>query len=468
MSLSYLRVGSCYLREGEKRLDANYYNLALWARWALERSRWPRQPLEALASFTYLGRFKRRYVSPSEGGVPFLGSREVFFWPLKAEKYLHPNAVEPGLFPGECDILIACSGSVGYSVLAGRSLAKVAVSQHVLRVHAQQVEPGYLYLFLRTQYGFSYLQGAQYGAVIKEIDPSVIGTMPVPLLAKVLRRRFHRIALSALAKREKGQALLEEARGRLYQRLGLPSPEQVKPSYLSSSHGVRSFSVGHSDLEGRLDASYHVPEARSLLKALAGGKYELVPLADLASIHIPPRFKRHYVAPEIGVPFIRPSDLATVRVLEPRYIARWTPELDSARLQLGEVVISRSGSIGEVGLITQAWDGWAGSDDLARVAAKEGLSDPGYLYIFLTSPYGQIQIQRQIYGGVIDHLEVEHLAQIRVPRAPLDVQQEIGDLVWKAFALRDEANALEEAAVRQLEEVIRKGPRPHLVLGQAE
>uniref|UniRef100_A0A7C5VIT3 Type I restriction modification DNA specificity domain-containing protein n=1 Tax=Thermus caliditerrae TaxID=1330700 RepID=A0A7C5VIT3_9DEIN len=183
---------------------------------------------------------------------------------------------------------------------------------------------------------------------------------------------------------------------------------------------------------------------------------------------MPPRFKRHYVAPEIGVPFIRPSDLATVRVLEPRYIARWTPELDSARLQLGEVVISRSGSIGEVGLITQAWDGWAGSDDLARVAAKEGLSDPGYLYIFLTSPYGQIQIQRQIYGGVIDHLEVEHLAQIRVPRAPLDVQQEIGDLVWKAFALRDEANALEEAAVRQLEEVIRKGPGPHLVLGQAE
>lgn len=69
---------------------------------------------------------------------------------------------------------------------------------------------------------------------------------------------------------------------------------------------------------------------------------------------------------------------------------------------------------------------------------------------------------------MIDHLEVEHLAQIRVPRAPLDVQQEIGDLVWKAFALRDEANALEEAAVRQLEEVIRKGPGPHLVLGQAE
>ncbi|KLR72105.1 hypothetical protein ABH20_18185, partial [Geobacillus sp. T6] len=138
---------------------------------------------------------------------------------LKAEKYLHPKAVEPGLFPGECDILIARSGSVGYSVLAGRSLAKVAVSEHILRVHAQQIEPGYLYLFLRTQYGFSYLQGAQYGAVIKEIDPSVIGTMPVPLLAKVLRRRFHRIALSALAKREKGQALLEEARGRLYQRL---------------------------------------------------------------------------------------------------------------------------------------------------------------------------------------------------------------------------------------------------------
>lgn len=102
--MNYLTFGSFYLHQGEKRLDGLYYNLALRIQWDLERSGWRLIPLSDLANFTYIGRFKRHYVERNKG-VPFLGSREIFFWPPKAEKFLHPNSVEDNLFIHEKDIL---------------------------------------------------------------------------------------------------------------------------------------------------------------------------------------------------------------------------------------------------------------------------------------------------------------------------------------------------------------------------
>lgn len=462
MSLNFLRVGSVYLREGEKRLDASYYALTLQVRWKLERSSWPLKPLGKIASFVYIGRFKRDYVPKSPDAVPFAGSREIFFWPLKLDKWLHPDSVWDELFSAPGDILTSCSGSVGHSLLAGPSFKGVAVSQHVLRIRANEIKGGYLYAFLRSRYGFDFMQGAQYGAVIKEIDPAVLDHMPVPILPEIVQERIHNKMLRALSLRERGSCLLKKAERLLYKLLGLPDPDTLKPGYLPNPPGTKvpTFSVKRSELEGRLDGSYHLPEVKSLLRVLKAGKYPLAHLKDLtAYIHIPPRFKRHYVDPAKGVPFVRPSDLATVRILERRYIAKWTPELPQALLKRHEVLVSRSGSIGDIGFVAQAWDGWAGSDDLARIAAKKRSSHPGYLYAFLSSVYGQGQIKREIYGGVIDHLEVEHLAKVLIPQAPLEIQKTIGEAVVRAFNLRDKANSLEEEAISELEELIARGPR---------
>lgn len=464
MSLNFLRVGSVYLRKGQKRLDAGYYNLALRVRWEVEQSKWTLKTLASVASFTYIGRFKRDYVKKSPDAVPFAGSREIFFWPLKLDKFLRSSSVWSELFPHPGDILISCSGSVGYSILAGISFKNVAVSQHVLRIRTrneEEVFQGYLYAFLRSRYGFDFMQGAQYGAVVKEIDPAVLGEMPVPILPIRVQEHIHTKMLRALSLRERGSCLLKKAQRLLYGLLGLPDPDTLKPGYLPNPPGTKvpTFSVKRSELEERLDGSYHLPEVESLLRVLKAGKYPLAHLKDLtAYIHIPPRFKRHYVDPAKGVPFVRPSDLATVRILERRYIAKWTPELDQLRLHQGEVLISTDGAIGDMGYVTQSWDGWAGSNNIGRIKAS-GEAHPGYLYAFLVSPYGQLQFKREIYGGVIDHLEEEHLAKVLIPKAPLEIQETIGKAVLQAFDLREKANSLEEEAISELEELIARGPR---------
>lgn len=460
MSLNFLRIGSVYLREGEKRLDASYYALAVRARWELEKTRWPLRPLGEVAHIFYPGRFKRPY-APKGKGVPFVGSREMFFWPLQPRDFLYGTLGDwRNLMVKRGWVLVSRSGTVGQVLLVSRDFTNVAVTEDAVRLESKN--SGYIYAFLRSRYGRDLLQGYQFGAVIKHLEPEQIGSFLVPILPEKLQERIHAKMLRALTLRERGSCLLKKAQRLLYGLLGLPDPDTLKPGYLPNPPGTKvpTFSVKRSELEERLDGSYHLPEVKSLLRVLKAGKYPLAHLKDLtAYIHIPPRFKRHYVDPAKGVPFVRPSDLATVRILERRYIAKWTPELPQALLKRHEVLVSRSGSIGDIGFVAQAWDGWAGSDDLARIAAKKRSSHPGYLYAFLSSVYGQGQIKREIYGGVIDHLEVEHLAKVLIPQAPLEIQKTIGEAVVRAFNLRDKANSLEEEAISELEELIARGPR---------
>lgn len=460
MSLPYLTVGSTFLREGERRLDANYYNLALKARWELECSKWPLKPLGTMSSLFYPGRFKRPYVEKGNG-VPFVGSREMFFWPLSPKDFLQGKPedwdelmVDPGW------ILVSRSGTVGQVLWVDRTYKEVAVTEHAIRIKPNKEtvsEFGFLYAFLRTRYGESLMLGSEFGAVVKEIEPEQIVTFPVPLLPLRFRKRIHAKMLRARTLRERGAYLLKKADRLLYDLLALPNPKSLSLDYLPNVNDtkVKAYVVKRCELEGRLDGSYHDPEVEGVLRALRRSRYTLVRLGSLAEyINIPPRFKRHYVDSKVGVPFVRPSDLATVRVLEKRYIAIWTPELDQLLMHKGEVLVSTDGSIGDLAFVTDSWDGWAGSNNIGRIKVDPKKVHPGYVLAFLASPYGQIQLKREIYGGVIDHLEVSHIKGVCIPLPPLEVQETIGDRVLMAYTLRDKANALEEEAIAELEQAI--------------
>ena len=392
-------------------------------------------------------------------GVPFLGSREIFFWPPKAEKFLHPNSVEDNLFIQEKDILLSCSGTVGHAILAGALFRGMAISQHVLRIHPKKEnDVGYIYAFIRSFYGFSYIQGSQFGAVIKEIEPRLLGSLPVPILPSLFRKQIHNKMLRSLVLRERGACLLKKAERLLYNRLGLPNPDNIDLGYIfSTGRNVQAFTVSSNELNGRLDGSYHLPGAKNLLSVIKQSIHPVLRMKELVkSIIIPPRFKRYYVDPKNGILYVRPSDLSTVRILERRYIARLTPELDQLRLNKGEILISTDGSIGDLGYVTDAWNGLVGSNNIGRIKVDQSKIHPGYLLAFLASPYGQIQLTREIYGGVIDHLEVPNIEEIHIPIPPREVQEEIGERVLKAYIIRDKANALEEEAITELERAIRR------------
>lgn len=64
------------------------------------------------------------------------------------------------------------------------------------------------------------------------------------------------------------------------------------------------------------------------------------------------------------------------------------------------------------------------------------------------------QLTREIYGGVVDHLEEDHIQRVLIPGAPPSVQQAIGERVVMVYEKKDEATTVEGAAIQCLEHLL--------------
>jgi len=124
-------------------------------------------------------------------------------------------------------------------------------------------------------------------------------------------------------------------------------------------------------------------------------------------------------------------------------------------LNKGEILVVTDGTIGWLSIVTSITAQWYGSNNFARLVPNDDL-DRGYLLAYLSSPYGQFQLKREIFGGVIDHLTEEQICQVKIPVPAMSVQHEIGNPMIQAYTCRDKANQLEDEAVDLLESKLRE------------
>lgn len=83
------------------------------------------------------------------------------------------------------------------------------------------------------------------------------------------------------------------------------------------------------------------------------------------------------------------------------------------RVHFGDIVITRSGTIGRTAMITSLFDNAIVSDDLIRVRVPDERLRL-YLWAYLDSKLAQDQITRNEYGAIQQHLEPEHVRAILV------------------------------------------------------
>lgn len=88
--------------------------------------------------------------------------------------------------------------------------------------------------------------------------------------------------------------------------------------------------------------------------------------------------------------------------------------IDAIRVKRGDIVVTRSGTIGRIAYITSKFDNAIVSDDLIRIR----ISDEKlriYVFHFLQTKFAQDQMQRNEYGAIQQHLEPEHVRNLLVP-----------------------------------------------------
>ena len=200
------------------------------------------------------------------------------------------------------------------------------------------------------------------------------------------------------------------------------------------------------DSDYRLDANIYGVEGRRARQDVAQCKWNVVYLGEkfIENAFYLGRFKRIYVEEKDGVPFILPSQITEVYPKADKFISPATKvNIEDTRVEKGQVLLTRSGTIGVVSYVSKTLENQSLSDDVIRIKTTEY---SGYVYAYLKSRVGRLLVETNNYGAVIKHIEPEHLNAISVPNPPPVLKQEIHDLIEDSFKLRDESNELMDRA----------------------
>lgn len=222
---------------------------------------------------------------------------------------------------------------------------------------------------------------------------------------------------------------------------------------------IKWCSVSLSDVLSRgkrLEASVFDVEAKQAHNTIQNGKYRCVPLLGDTGIikkaYYPGRFKRIYCEKPNGEAFYLPSQMTDIYPKAEKYISKLTKcDISELKLKPNTLLLTRSGTIGTISLVSKTLEGKVYSDDVIRVTFKD-IVDLGYSYTFLKSKIGNTVLQTNGYGSVITHLEPEHLQETFIPDAPFEIKEKIHNLIMKSYELRDESNVLIDQATALLVE----------------
>ena len=401
----------------------------------------------------YGGRLKRHYINKSQNNsIGFLGSSEMLDCQPHPVKYMvnDDNAKDVRVEKGS--ILISRSGTIGNVTYVGETLSNFLVSEHAIRIKCKAF-PGYVYAFLKSSIGKRIVCSTQFGAVIQEIEPDHLASIPIPNAPNDIKQRINNLIIDSYRLRDESNELIDNATQLLVDELHLPDISEFEVNDYKKNAPVETFSVKLSDLNGRVDASYHLPIVDAIVNHLHKYAEEVTTVGDeriSSDIILPGRFKRVYVDEGFGRVFIGGKQLWELDPTNKKYLSL-THHGDriSKQLELHEnmTLITCSGTIGKVALVGKHWENWTANQHIIRVVPAD-LNIAGYLNIFLSSDYGNVLIRRFTYGSVVDEIDNNHVSQIAIPLLKnKDVQKQINDFALEANQKRYKAYKLEQQAL---------------------
>lgn len=204
----------------------------------------------------------------------------------------------------------------------------------------------------------------------------------------------------------------------------------------------------------RLEASVFDIEAKQAYNRIIYGKYPAVHLigedGPVQRAYYGDRLKRHYVDKRAcnTIGFLGSAEMLDCKPVPDKFMSD-DERVDDLRVNQGTVLISRSGTIGNVTYVGKTLSQFLVSEHAIRIECREY---GGYVYAFLKSKTGKKIVCSTKYGAVIQEIEPEHLAAVPIPDPPAMLKKKINDLIVHSFELRDESNELIDTATALLKE----------------
>jgi hypothetical protein len=232
------------------------------------------------------------------------------------------------------------------------------------------------------------------------------------------------------------------------------NPTEVHPeSFVITSDEI----IGNDLLQ--MNAQFHKPSkfAVNIKKRKSNKNWNFIPLENLVkNIFYPTRFRRDYVDYFKGaIPFFGGADINQLITETGKWLSPLHPKIEELKVKKHWIIITRSGSTGIVSIVPDSWDGFAMSEHIIRIVPDETKISPFYLLAFLRSKYCQEIIAKGVFGSVIDEIDPNSLAKIKVP-IPLDEAQlaQISEQVESAEKARNEAIISTQTSLKELNAIL--------------
>lgn len=391
----------------------------------------------------------------TESGIPFLSALNVLENRLDfsvGHQFISSNEHEflyTRCDPKPGDILLRKVG-VGprWAAVVPKGVPEfsIFVSVALIRTKPKELRPAYLSTFINSYYGQEQLLRIQKGMSQPDLHLEDINRLVVPIFSDTFQLRIEETIAISEWKFAAAVDYYKQAERTLLAKLGLLDWQPPEPLTYERKASA-AFAAG------RLDAEHFQEKYLALEKQLGLYSSGTMALGEICLQPVNGVEIREYV--EDGVPYLRIGDLQQLDIREDS-VVRIDPDAadevsSKVALNQGDVLVSRSGSLGVTCVVSEDWTGAVISSHLIRIRLTDKRFDPYYVALFLGSMPGKFQIQKRSNGVIQPEINQPALKTIILPILHTEVQKNIRALILQSRKARRTAKALLEQAKRAVE-----------------
>ncbi|PIB17565.1 hypothetical protein [Vibrio rotiferianus] len=387
----------------------------------------------------------------STGGIPFIRTQNLMDNYLSDDGYLYVSSTSSEkVRKSLCnsgDLIVCRKGKVGSASSVPDRLQGAAISENVTRFSLDDTKDAdFISVFLNSSHGRKRFLREATGVIQKWINNEKLREIKV-------------IEIDHLAQKYIGEKVRQAERLRAWaksikqtlQEFENDIPVKKFPRTNKKYAISRTFDL----TENRLDAEFYEDKHIDLSRQFNG---EFSSLGALTTgFKYGSSVKADYVAKGKGIPFVRGNALTDNEISKSDivYLDRsLTDELKNNFLNIGDVMITRSGTVGVACDVYEGFDKYAYGSFIINSKPKSEVINPLYLSWYLNSWVGQQQFRRWENGAVQLNINTEELASIEVWTAPNEFQLKVAEQIKLLRAVNRLAQCLIASAKLLVEDLI--------------
>lgn len=394
------------------------------------------------------------------GIYPFIQTGNIVKASESNEKIEYSQTLnELGLFTSilfnEKVLVITIAANIGYTAILDYP-ACFPDSLIALTLKDNDLTLEYLNIYIRIIR--QYIENLAPQAAQKNINLKQLGKLPIIVPNKDVQKEIVSIMESAYSKKiqleNEAQVLLKSIDTYLLQELEITIPSEEKNTLES-----RMFYVNLKDiLKSRFDSFYYQKKYDKYEKSILSGKYPINKLEIyIKNISYGASVDNCY--DKTGIPMLRIRDIKPNAIDSQEIVylpVEMEEELHHSRVRVGDILITRSGTIGVCSIVDKLHDGFAFGSFMIKVSLKNIV--PEYVSYIINSYIGKKYFERNKIGAVQGNITIPIIKSLLFPVPQMEKQKEIVQKIKEIYLeikrLNEDAQETIKLAKSKVEKIL--------------